>query len=236
MIAGQFVAESNFVEIGFWAIRMFPALKIEVEARFAAIETFFRATRGLKGDDAAAAKGMIFVLVYAAYEYTVRSVVRVAIDTIKTHNHKLRDVTPSLLTLFLDPELQSLRDVGGKDQWEKRLMIFERAFSNEAIDLSSGTAPPHDGSHFKYTQLCMMFRVFGINRLPVRRRPHISRINEVVNHRNEIAHGAETADKIGRRYTRSEIVHMVRQMKSVCNLQVSVFESYCSDGARHRRR
>lgn len=214
---------------------MFPALKSEIDARFGAITSFFNATKTLPLDEQTTAKGLVFVQTYAAYEYTVKTVVQLAIDAIKTHNHKLRDLSPSLLALFLDPELNALRDVGGKDVWDRRLKLFERAFSKAPLDLSAGTRAPHDGSHFRYTQLQMIFNVFGIDRLPVRRRRHIPRIDEVVNHRNQIAHGDETAVEIGRRYSRSEIGDIMREMKSVCDLQVAVFDAYCSNKARHRR-
>jgi hypothetical protein len=214
---------------------MYPALRAEIDSRFSAMASFFNATKGFTGDDEMAAKGLMFVQAYAVYEYTVCSVVQIAIDALKSHNHRLREVSPSLLTLFLDPELSSLRDVGGKSVWDRRLQLFERAFSKDRVDISAGTGVPHDGSHFRYTQLEMIFRVFGINRLPVPRRAHIPRINEAVGHRNQIAHGSETAVDVGRRYTRSEIGHIMSQMKSVCVLQVTIFESYCSKKSRHRR-
>ena len=214
---------------------MFLALKTEVEARFEAIELFFGETRGLQGDHAATTKGLMFVQVYAVYEYTVRSVVRVAIDSIKAHNNKLKDLSPSMLALFLDPEWESLKDSGRKTEWENRLNIMERAFSNDVIGLSSDTKLPHDGSHYRYSHLLLIFKVFGITRLPVRRQQHRQRIDEVVYHRNSIAHGQEKAEDIGRRYSRTEVIHMTRQMKSVCLLQVNVFESFCADSMRYRR-
>ncbi len=215
---------------------MFPSLKTDIEDRFAEVEVFFRATKGFKGDNAAAAKGLMFVQVYAVYEFTVCSVVRTAIDSIKSHNHKLNDLSPSLMTLFLDPEFKSLRDGSEKDVWKKRLRILKRTFSKDSITLSNDTRVPHDGSNFRYSQLELMFEVFGIKRLPVRRRAHKTRINEVVNHRNTIAHGNETAVEIGRRYTREDIQNVVRQMKSVCLLLVSVFDGYCADSSKQLRR
>ena len=134
-----------------------------------------------------------------------------------------------------DPEWNSLRDSGRKNEWENRLKIFKRALSNDPVDLSSGTRPPSDGSHYRYTQLLVIFKVFGITRLPVRRRQHIQRIAEVVDHRNTIAHGQEKADDIGRRYTRSDILRIARQMKSVCLLLIDVFDGVCADGSRYRR-
>ena len=214
---------------------MFPALKIEVQSRFESIELFFGATKNLKGDHAATAKGLMFIQVYAVYEYTVNSSVRAAIDSIKAHNHKMKDISPSLMSLFLDPELSSLKDGGRKSIWVNRLKLFERVFAKDTLALSSDTKPPSDGSHYRYSQLVMIFDVFGIKRLPVRRRRHIQRIAEVVGHRNSIAHGQETADDIGHRYTRSEVQHAIRQMRSVCMLLVLVFDSYCADGSRHCR-
>ena len=214
---------------------MFPALKAEVEARFDAIELFFRETKNLKDDHAATMKGLMFVQVYAVYEFTVNSTVSAAIDSIKAHNHKMKNIAPSLMALFLDPELNSLKDGSRRNVWANRLKLFERALSNEPVSLSSDTRPPTDGSHYRYTQLVMIFKVFGIKRLPVRRRKHIQRIIEVVDHRNSIAHGQETAEDIGRRYTPSEIRNAIRQMKSVCMLFVAVFDNYCADPSRHCR-
>lgn len=190
---------------------MFPALETEIKDRFDSIELFFGATKNLKEDNAAITKGLMFVQMYAVYEFTVNSTVRAAIDSIKTHNHKMKDISPSLQALFLDPELNSLRDGRRKNIWANRIKLFERAFSNEVLSLSSDTRPPSDGSHYRYTHLVMIFNVFGINRLPVRCRKHIQRITEVVDHRNSIAHGQETAEDIGRRYTRSEIQHAIRR-------------------------
>ena len=214
---------------------MFNPLRSEVDARFQAVESFFGDTRNFRGDLAATAKGLAFVHLYSAYEYTVRSVVKIAIDAINTHGHRMKDLAPSLLTLYLDPELSSLRDTGGANVWSARLKIFERAFSTDGLSLSTNTKPPSDGSHYRHTQLVTIFNVFGISRLPVRRRRHLYRIDEVVGNRNKVAHGEEAASDIGRRYSRADLIHIIRQMKSVCFLLISIFEGFCADASRHRR-
>ena len=94
---------------GFWGSRMFPPIKTEIETRFSTVEEFFRATKLFRGDLGAAAKGIAFVQVYASYEYTVRSVVQTAIDEINMHGTKFKDIAPSLMALYLDPELSSVR-------------------------------------------------------------------------------------------------------------------------------
>ena len=69
---------------------MFPALKTDVETRFAVIEEFFGATENLGQHHATVAKGLMFVQAYAVYEFTVNSTVSAAIDSIKTHSHKTK--------------------------------------------------------------------------------------------------------------------------------------------------
>lgn len=214
---------------------MFPVLKTEIEARFESIESFLGATKDLDADHKAVAKGLIFVQIYAAYEFTVNRAVSTAIDLIKAHNHKIRDISPSLMTLILDPEFNAPRDGGRRNEWANRLRLFQRSDSTERVNISSDTRPPTDGSHYRYPQLQMIFNVFGIKRRPVRRGRHIQRIMEVVNHRNSIAHGDESPEDIGRKYTLSELRTVIRQMKSVCMLIVSVLDAYCANPTRHCR-
>jgi hypothetical protein len=214
---------------------MFDPLRNEVNTRFAAVESFFKAVHALKGDSAQVAKGLAFVQIYSTYEYTVSSVVQTAIDVLVSHNHSTKDLAPCLMTLFLDSELRSLRDCSPKDVWDRRLKLFEKVFSGDTASVSNNILPS-DGSHYRHTQLQLIFAVLGIKRTPAQRNRHLRRIDEVVNHRNAIAHGRETAENIGRRYSRAEILHIIQQMKSVCLLLIMVIQNHCLDFSRHRRR
>jgi hypothetical protein len=213
---------------------MFLALQLEVMERFTAAKEHFRATRGFNGEPRQIAKGLAFVQVYAIYEFTVSSVVRLAVQGVASHSHKWGELRPSLLALFLDPQLESLKMCGAKYVWEKRLEIFKTASSNGRASVSSDPLPV-DGSHFRHAQLELIFRVFGVSRKPTRRPRHMFRIDEVVNNRNAIAHGGETAGAVGRRYSRKDIAAVTRQMESVCLRLIEVFSDYCSKPAKHRK-
>jgi hypothetical protein len=188
---------------------MFGPLRSDIEVRFLEVESFFTATKDFSGDLAATAKGLVFVHLYAAYEFTVKSVVQTAIDSINAHGHKMKEIKPSLMALYLDRELTSLRDAGRRNLWNTRLHLFQRVFCDDKIALANNTGPPSDGSHYRHTHLIMIFNVFGIARLPARRRAHLHRIDEIVDHRNQIAHGNETAAEVGRRYTRADVAHRI---------------------------
>ena len=197
---------------------MFITLRSEVQTRFIELESFLSSTKSLHESHAAMAKGLMFVQIYAVYEHTINRTISEAIDAIKVHNHKMEDITPSLLALFLDPELQSLRSSQRKNEWHARLHLLERASSREKLKLSSDTNPPSDGSHYRYSHLVLIFKVFGIRRMPVPRRRHVQRISEVVDNRNAIAHGREASQDVGRRYTQLDIKKIINQMRAICVL------------------
>ncbi len=213
---------------------MWNPLRTEIADRFAAVESFFKETRDFKGVPGQTARGLAFVQVYAAYEYTVRTVMRTAVDAIKLHKPRTQDLLPSLMAVFLDSELKALKDCSPARIWKKRIELFKSLFSAAPAN-ADNTVFPHDGSHFRHEQLQMIFDVLGIKRTPAQRRRHLFRIDEVVDYRNEIAHGRVTPDKVGQRYTREEIWRIIKQVKSVCLLLVSATEKHCSQPSRHRR-
>jgi hypothetical protein len=120
---------------------MFGPLRSEIDARFHELQSFFAASRGFRGDLAATAKGLAFVQVYAAYEFTVRGVVEAAIDSINVHGHRMREMAPCLMTLYLDNELKSLRDSGRTKVWDARLALFERPFPMTLLPSRTMLAP-----------------------------------------------------------------------------------------------
>ncbi len=214
---------------------MWTQLRIEVHEQFAAVEAFFKATRGIDKSIEQTAKGLAFVHMYAAYESTVRAIVRTAIAQIEAHGHKLEDLTPSLMALFLDQHLTRLQDSGKKDIWDARIQIFEQLFSGYPAKVSN-TVFPNDGNHFRQNQLKTIFRILGLKRMPARRRRHLQKVDEVVHRRNAVAHGEETAGAVGRCYSRTDVLHTIQQIRSVCLLLVSEAEKQCLDKPRHCRR
>ncbi len=179
------------------------------------------------------AKGLVFVELYAVYEYTVKGVTRVAIAEIAGHAHRFAELKPSLLALFLDAELRALRDCGAKNIWEKRLKLFEQSTSSRRV--AAVDTLPVDGSHFRHTQAQLILRALGIRRSLTRRRRHLYKIDEIVNNRNAIAHGEETAAQIGRRYSRADVTRSISQIKSICLRVIAIASEHCNDPQRHLR-
>jgi hypothetical protein len=178
-------------------------------------------------------RGLVFVEVYAIWEYAVRTVTSTAVTTIAAHGHSFLDLKPSLLAMFLDPQLESIRTCGPDKVWETRLALFAQYFSEEPLPVVARV--PHDGSHFRFSQVKMILKTLGIDRSITVRRRHPQMVDEIVNNRNAIAHGDETADMVGRRYTYSEVAKRITLMRSICLRLILVADEYCSNPQRHKR-
>ncbi len=213
---------------------MFPALRLEVIERFTAVERYLRAytARQFAGELSQTAKGLVFVQIYAIHEYAVKTAVDDAAKAVAAYGHRFNDLRHSLLALFLNAELQSLRD---RDHWERRMILLARAQSRErAVAVDEGVVPA-DGSHFRHTHVQLILKVFGIKRKLTLRERHLFLIDEVVFHRNEIAHGNSTAAQVGRGFSNEDMRTKIRQMKAVLLRLIRLLEDHCADPTKHKK-
>jgi hypothetical protein len=213
---------------------MFPALRTEIADRFTAVEKFFQQSSRLRGELSQTARGLAFVQIYAIHEYTVVTAVRHATNAIAAQAHPFKNLRPSLLALFLNAELQSVQD-SVKGQWESRLALFEKANSGKpAVVVGAPTEIAHN-THFRHAHVELILKIFGIKRTLTRRKRHLFLIDQVVQRRNEIAHGNFTAAEVGRNYTNRDVRASIRQMKGVCLRLIQMLEEHCSDPAKQCR-
>jgi len=213
---------------------MFPNLQLEILDRFTAIEQYFRNSPrdyGAASSIAQTTRGLVFVQIYAIYEYTVKEGTRLAISEIAAHGHRYATLRIPLKALFLDPQLRALQDSGERGVWERRLSLFEKAAAKDQI--IPVDAMPHDGSHFRHTQVEMILAVLGVRKKLTNRRRYLAQIDEVVVNRNAISHGNETAAEIGRRYTRNDTFRRIRLMRAMCIRFLAIVSEHCSLPDRH---
>jgi hypothetical protein len=206
---------------------MFQSLQLEVMDRFTAVEQHFRKSPKQPSDVGQTAKGLVFVQIYGIYEYTTRTATRLAIAEMVSQGKEIKNLKPSLLAVFLDAEINSLRAVGEDKQWDRRIALFEKALSAARLPLVN--AIPHDGSHFKYSQLQMLFRTLGIRNTITIRKRHKYQLDEIVVNRNRIAHGEETALEVGRNYSRKDIRHRIKITQALCLRVIFLISQHCSN-------
>ncbi len=80
----------------------------------------------------------------------------------------------------------------------------------------------------------MLSVTFNLSQFVVPDNRHLGRIEELVENRNAIAHGRETAEEVGRRYSTSELGKRIDDVFTLTKYIISTMESHYLTGALHR--
>lgn len=210
---------------------MFPNLQNEVLARILAAQFFFKSVLSLgKEDTTRVLKGLIFVQLYAVYEFTVVGIVRAALAEIKQRATPINTLRLELLALALHPEVSAVAECSLQRRWSTRIELFQRTDSSDAIGIDD-TVFPADGSHYRPAQLQTIWALFGISEPIVPRLRLLPLIEELVDNRNAIAHGRKTGAEVGKSYTDGEIENKILATQEICLHLIQTMEAFCLDPA-----
>lgn len=173
-------------------------------------------------------KGYMFVELYGAYEYTIESCLTHLVSLINDSNTELKQLSPCVKSVALDPECRSLVDSGVKKKWGSRIALFERAHSTDIVKINSPIMPT-DGANIKHNQLASIWQSFGI---PSEMYPNFTvrhKIEDMVEKRNAIAHGRMSASKVGSLMDFPEMEKMVNDISGYCSFFIDSIEAYYQD-------
>lgn len=212
---------------------MLAGINAEVLTRVAATRSFLRTienhevnTTTLGGDAASrTGKGLVFIQNYATYEYTVNQSVRALIDALNTRTIPLTQVRTELLALALHAEFESIIKGALKKTWESRSDLLRKTRSNLLSKVHDNLFPK-DGSHYRAKQLETIWSIFGIPGPIVPEEKIRSHIEEMVENRNKIAHGVDSAESIGRRYTLAELSTTVDKNEALCSHIIAAISNH----------
>jgi RiboL-PSP-HEPN len=212
---------------------MFGTLKAEITSRILRTEEFFGAIHGQPGSPmtepilgSMTARGLIFVDLYGTYEYTVKTAVDAALTELKKRSTPFNRIRVGLLGVVLNAECSSAADSGRETMWHKRIELFQRALSTDLFDCDPPF--PNDGSHFREKQLETIWKLFGIVEPIVPNMRLLGRIGELVDNRNDIAHGNRTAAGVGCRYSAADIRNIISAIQAICLHVAVTFETHCA--------
>ncbi len=178
------------------------------------------------GDDASkAAKGMLFVQNYAVYEFVVIGVVRALVANLNLKGLNFPAVRAELLSMALHPEFSSIADGSKKNPWENRAGLIRT--SRAALPVLVGADLfPRDGSHFRPPQLETIWTLFGIPGPIVPASRLIAHIIELVDTRNRIAHGDDSPEAVGGRFSTGEMRKRIDDTEAVCTHVITAAGAY----------
>lgn len=156
------------------------------------------------------ARGLIVVLLFAAYENLLQSLTRTLLEgAIQCHvgNRRLR---PGFRAFALESAAKSVRDVSEKKLFSKALPnLVDLAAPGGRTCTLDPSSFPSDGSFMRRSQIqlwCQIFEVPDPDLLLQRTWPVI---DTVVSQRNGVAHGRLTPEDVGREYTEADIRSLI---------------------------
>jgi hypothetical protein len=149
------------------------------------------------------------VMLFASYEKLLRSTCISLLETAASLRVKNSRLHPGLQLFAVYPKLEGLIDAGKKSIWTTHgPAIVSRLGSGDCSEIAASLFP-NDGSFMRQSQVELFSNMFGL--------PHPGgvllevwqRLDQVVRDRNAVAHGDETAEQVGRRYTEDEMLALV---------------------------
>jgi RiboL-PSP-HEPN len=170
------------------------------------------------------AKGLIFVQFYGVIEYTVNSAVAQCISHINNASVKLSDIKPIIMGMALNSELDALMQVNSQ-KWEKRHNIFKILEQDVVVHIANDILPT-DGKNIRDPQLKSIWKTFCLTNPIFHDQGFRGRLEEIVSHRNRIAHGNQPASEIGARVTIPELTSRLNEVSAFCTYFVSVLDDY----------
>jgi len=171
-----------------------------------------------------ASKGLFFVHLYGAFEFTVISAVMKTIEYINANGHYVNECKPVLMSLALSPCCDALFSATDK-KWEKRWELFSHFERNSRVDIPDALIPTN-GRNIKVRQLQGIWTSFCLKD-PVLPRPEIGgRIQELVDNRNAIAHGDASAADIGSLNSISDLYKKYNDISELCSYIVDTLDAF----------
>jgi HEPN superfamily protein len=169
-------------------------------------------------------KGMIYVQLYGLVEYTILQIVSQTIEHINNANINLSQLKPSLYSLALHPNLDSLKDAN-RAKWDKRYELFRSLEIDNVVKISE-TLLPTDGRNIQDTQLKSICNIFCINKPYYPDVKFLTSLKEIVGHRINIAHGNLTAAQIGSGVEIDRLELRLDETSKFCSHIIELFDDY----------
>lgn len=170
-------------------------------------------------------KGLFFILLYGTLEFVITSCVKRCISILNTKNNNINEFRHSLLSLILHNECNAIADSRDK-KWKKRYELFIKLDQSSKVNNINDTLFPCSTGNIKYQQLESIWNIFGI-KTDIINDPKIQGfLEELVEHRNAIAHGRELASTIGKRVSFNDLEMRYNILSAYYSYITATFEEY----------
>lgn len=174
------------------------------------------------------ARGLAIVLIFAAYENLIRTLTQSILEEVKRSRARGLNLKPGLQTILIYPELQSVLDLGNTRNWPKKSSkVVKTMLTKHSREIDTATFPDN-GEFMKASQIIELCQVLDLPHPGSMLRNTFHRIDAVVSQRNQIAHGDQTADQIGRDYSDLDLTNLINEWETDWLRFVQAAESQCN--------
>jgi hypothetical protein len=170
-------------------------------------------------------KGLFFISLYAAIEYTITASTSQFLTALQTIPKKPTDYKKYILCTALNPQFNALTSGTKKGIWQKKAQLIDCLFSEEIVEFDNAVFPT-DGTNIAYDQIDEIWKLFHLPEPVVPDEVHPWILKEIKDHRNAIAHGREKADFIGGRFTSELLESRLNVVNLLCSHIISAFEEH----------
>jgi hypothetical protein len=180
-----------------------------------------------------ALKGLFFVHLYAAFEFTVGSTVDRMLAAIRGDSVTIKQLKPELLALELDGRFKAVVDTYGIPHWEKRWELLTKIDSNDATTVSiSALGAVLMNPNPKVLET--IWRLFCVSDVLFKEGRWKGRIQELVENRNKVSHGRESATDVGGSFSVDDLRLRYDDVSEFCSHFTDSLTA-CVNAARHIR-
>lgn len=182
-------------------------------------------------------RGLIYVSLYGAIEYSATQGVQAFINHLCGLNIQTKHLEQSLFTIALDSQLSSARSGSEKKKWEARRDIFSHQQSTSLCAIPDTVFGSYLHNVYPKTIL-EIFCCLGIAKPATQNPSEVGYFKEITEKRNAVAHGRESASEAGRNLSLNELEIRLNAVYSICSYFFDCLEEQADSlkfvKARHR--
>lgn len=173
-------------------------------------------------------KGLAIVLIYGAFEYSITRIMTDTSALITARSVRHDHLHEELYPFALDPQLTAVRMSGAARKWNSRSELFAKQLSTDHVLLNDGCFLEGLRNAWAST-VAQAFRLFGVPGTPLYDVKVRHYIDVIVEGRNAVAHGRESATQVGQRYTSAELQKFLDELLKQAQYMSIQFSTYIQD-------
>ncbi|MBU9229665.1 hypothetical protein KTD22_23880 [Burkholderia multivorans] len=174
-------------------------------------------------------RGLFYVHLYGAFEKSINEAVSSFLRAVADLQLQTLHVAPSFLPLALDGRFKSLHSTPGESNWKKRVLFVGAMLADNPCSINDAIFSDQLQNVWPAT-LRDISSYMGIDE-PVFDSTHVLAMNEVVEKRNQVAHGRISPLKVGANIRANNLEDRFNSIESVLSEFIlhleNSFDSLC---------